>query len=68
MSGTKYMLKSCHDAERAASVCPECEHAGTHAQDCVLRPMHRYEDYLRDFRAYRPEEYWGKYAGYLTDP
>lgn len=37
-------------SERTASVCPECDAppGGAHAPDCVLRPVLRYEDYLRE--------------------
>lgn len=61
------------DAERAASVtpslCPECGRGcgQDHARDCVLRPMPRYEDWLRELRAERVEDYWGKWVTYLTD-
>lgn len=58
------------DAQRAASVqCPECNrgYAENHAADCVLRAVLTYEEYLRYLRADRPEEYWGRYASYLTD-
>lgn len=59
------------DAQRAASArraaCPECGEDGGHAKDCVLRPVQRYEDYLRDLKANRPEEYWLGRFDYLTD-
>lgn len=59
------------DAERTAStaLCAECARAfgQEHAADCVLRPVLRYEDWLRELRASRPEDYWAKYVGYLSD-
>lgn len=55
-------------SERSASDCPECGAgwAQDHAPDCALRPVLRYEDYLRELRASRPEDYWGKYVEYLS--
>ena len=58
------------DAQRAASVlCPECNRgfAENHRPGCVLRPVMTYEEYQRFLRTDRPEEYWGRYAFYLTD-
>jgi len=59
------------DAQRAASerraTCPECGQSADHADDCVLRPVQRYEDYLRELKANRPEEYWLGRFDYLSD-
>ncbi len=59
------------NAERAVSersACPECARAwgADHARECVLRPVPRYEDFLREMKACRPEDYWGKYVEYFT--
>jgi hypothetical protein len=45
-------------------MCPECGRTWgqEHARDCVLAPVVRYEDWLRELRASRPEDYWGKYV------
>lgn len=65
--------QSATDAERAASVrsasCIECDRplSRNHAPDCVLRPVVRYEDYLRDLRANNPARYWGGAEEYLTE-
>jgi hypothetical protein len=51
-----------------AGLCPECARAWghDHAPECVLRPVPRYADWLRELRASHPEDYWGKYVEYLT--